>query len=61
MASQCLNGESMPRFGRALCYTEADERRLLRYVRLNLKESYLQVIKSLDLVFGRITIKKILM
>jgi hypothetical protein len=60
MASQRLNGESMPRFGRALYYIEADERRLLRHVRLNPKESYLQVIKSLDLVFGRTTIKKIL-
>jgi hypothetical protein len=60
IASQRLNGESMPKSGKVLCYTEADERKLLRYVCLNPKESYLQVIKSLDLVFGRTTIKKIL-
>ncbi|KUJ06194.1 uncharacterized protein LY89DRAFT_790705 [Mollisia scopiformis] len=44
-------GESLPRSGPPLCYTEADERRLIRHVRLHPKDSYSQLILALGLAF----------
>ena len=53
-------GESQLRIGRPKSYTEAEERLLLRHVRLNPKDSYAQVKEACDLSLSRNTIKKIL-
>jgi len=53
-------GSSIPRKPRNLSYTEHDERVLLRHVRLNLKDTYKQVITACGLKYKTSTVKKIL-
>ena len=53
-------GASLPRTGRPKSYTEADERNLLRHVRLHPKDIYKQVILACGLSCSRNTVKKIL-
>ena len=55
-----IDGKSRYRAGRPKCYTDRDERRLLRYVRLFPKHTYTQVGRELNLTFGKSTIKRIL-
>jgi len=54
------DGHSLPRKPRNKSYTDAEERRLLRYVRLNPKDTYAQVIKACSLRYKPTTVKKIL-
>ena len=53
-------GESLPRAHRKKSYTDADERNLLRHVRLNPKDTYKQVIIACGLDCKTTTVKKIL-
>jgi hypothetical protein len=53
-------GFSQQRSGRPLEYTLADERNLVRHVRLHLKDTYAQVIVACSLRIKKTTIKKIL-
>jgi len=54
------DGESLPRKPRERSYTDADERVLLRHVRLNPKDTYKQVIIACGLKCKTSTVKKIL-
>ena len=51
---------SLPRKPRGKSYTDTNERRILRHIRLNPKDTYQQVINQLELGYRRETIKKIL-
>jgi len=53
-------GEQQPRSGRPLEYTPADERNLLRHVRLNPKDLYEEYRRAYGLEIKRATIKRIL-
>jgi hypothetical protein len=53
------NGESLPRKPRGKSYTDAEERLLIRHVRLNPKDTYQQVIQACNLSCRRETVKKI--
>ena len=53
-------GHSQLRSGRPKEYTEAEERKLIRHVRLYPKDTYVQVRTACDLSIKRTTIKKIL-
>ena len=53
-------GHSQLRSGRPKEYTEAEERKLIRHVRLHPKDTYTQVRTACDLSIKRTTIKKIL-
>ena len=54
------NGQSLLRKLRGKSYTDSEERLLLRYVRLNLKDTYKQVIIACNLSCKPTTVKKIL-
>ena len=56
----CNNSTSLPRKPRKKSYTDSNERVLLRYVRLNLKDIYKQVIEAYSLDCKERTIKRIL-
>ena len=53
-------GESLPKAPRKKSYTEAEERLLLRHIRLNPKDTYAEVKRACRLACSRSTIKKIL-
>ena len=53
-------GKNQLRCGTPLKYTEADERNLIRHVRLNPKDTYAQVIEACALNIKKDTVKKIL-
>ena len=53
-------GKSQPRSGAGKSYTEAEERRILRHVRSNPKDTYAQVITACSLGCKKNTVKKIL-
>jgi transposase len=53
-------GNPQPRCGPPLRYTPADERNLLRHVRLHPKDTYTQVIEACNLRIKKDTVKKIL-
>ena len=53
-------GTSQARLFRSKSYTDAKERLLLRHVRLNLKDTYAEVIRVCGLTCSRSTVKKIL-
>jgi hypothetical protein len=53
------NGESLPRKPRGKSYTNAEERLLIRHVRLNPKDTYNKVIAAYGLSCKRETVKKI--
>ena len=55
------DGASQRRSGRPLSYTPAEERRVLRHVRSNPKETYQQVIEACSLGCSKNTVKKILL
>ena len=55
-----LAGASLPRTGRPRSYTDADERLILRHVRLNPKDTYVQVLAATQIDIKRDTLKKIL-
>jgi hypothetical protein len=52
------DGHSLPRKPRKKSYTDADERRILRHVRLNPKDTYQQVIDQLELGCRRETLRR---
>jgi transposase len=52
--------KSKPRTGRPKCYTERDERMLLRHVRQFPKQTYAQVMNETQLGFSRSTVRRIL-
>jgi transposase len=54
------NGYPQARSGRPKGYSEATERQILRHVRLNPKDTYLQLISACDLTIKKTTIKSIL-
>jgi hypothetical protein len=54
------NGQSLLRKSRGKSYTDSEERLLLRYIRLNPKDIYKQVIIACNLSYKLITVKKIL-
>jgi len=54
------NGESLPRTGPPKCYTDAEERLVLRHVRKFPKDTYAQVITAYAVTFKKGTVKKIL-
>jgi hypothetical protein len=54
------NGHSIPRSGAPKCYTDAEERLILRHVRRFPKDTYEQVITACAVTFKKGTIKKIL-
>ena len=51
-------GESLPKAPRKKSYIEAEERLLLRYIRLNPKDIYAEVKRAYGLACSRSTIKK---
>jgi len=53
-------GVSQSRIGAPKSYTEAEERKLIRHVRLHPKDTYTQVKEACALRCGKTTIKKIL-
>ncbi|KAF2175929.1 hypothetical protein K469DRAFT_679342 [Zopfia rhizophila CBS 207.26] len=53
-------GVSQARIGAPKSYIEAEERKLIRHVRLHPKDTYAQVKKACTLRCGKTTIKKIL-
>jgi hypothetical protein len=53
-------GQSQPRSGRPKSYSEATEQLIVRHVRLNLKDTFTELIQALDLVIKCTTIKSIL-
>jgi hypothetical protein len=53
-------GHSLLRKPRGKSYTDAQERRIIRYVRINLKATYQEVIDACELGYKRSTVKKIL-
>lgn len=54
------HGESLHRAPKKKCYTEADERLLLRHVRLHPKDTYAQVLEACAFDFKTATLKTIL-
>jgi IS30 family transposase len=54
------NGDTQARSSRPKGYSEATKHRILRYVRLNPKDTYLQLISVCDLTIKKTTIKSIL-
>jgi hypothetical protein len=54
------NSDTQARSGRPKGYSEATERRILRHIRLNPKDTYLQLISACDLTIKKTTIKSIL-
>ncbi|PVH67810.1 hypothetical protein DL98DRAFT_523125 [Cadophora sp. DSE1049] len=54
------NGVSQPRIGGPKCYTEADERLLLRHVRANPKDNYPTLKKKLNLGMSKSMVDRIL-
>ena len=55
-----VEGHVQTRTGRPIEYTHADERKLLRHVRLHPKDTYAEVIIACGLLIKRDTIKRIL-
>ena len=54
------DGYSLPRSGRPKCYSDAEERLVLRHVRKFPKHIYAEVIKACGVTFKKDTVKKIL-
>jgi hypothetical protein len=54
------NGHSLPRSGPPKCYSDAEERLVLRHVRKFPKDTYAQVITACAVTFKKSTAKKIL-
>jgi hypothetical protein len=54
-------GATRPKKPRRKLYTEAEERKLLRYIRANLKDTYKQVKKAYRIAYSRSTLQKILL
>ena len=58
--AQRNDGHSIPYTGRLKCYSDAEERLVLRHIRKFPKHIYVEVIKAYGVTFKKDTVKKIL-
>jgi hypothetical protein len=54
------DGHSLPRKARKKSYTDAQERRIIRHIRIHPKDTYQNVIDACELGYKRSIVKKIL-